>query len=229
MTAVTLFVTIHLVQDLETHSLTVFLSVAATTGYIGKFIDHTGGPDSSALTGIGIVAIMNVLHGKAGAAGADEIAATTVNAAFVVLLPHRSTGNLRREVFGNADLDLVLMYLIRHYQMSGCTQIQEELIPLRILTVDRIGAALYINAHIVILGNIGAHTDTEAVIEGLFAANQHDLDVIPDAFVILILRAVMQVHIIQPRLGIEIAAAQEDDSTFLWGIGFLLLVLCEVK
>ena len=58
----------------------------------------------------------------------------------------------------------------------------------------------------------------------MLAADQHDLDVIPNALVIVIRRAVMQVHIVQPLQGVEIAAAQENDGTFLRGIGFFALV-----
>ena len=34
----------------------------------------------------------------------------------------------------------------------------------------------------------------------------------------------MQVHIVQPLQGVEIAAAQENDGTLLRGIGFLALL-----
>ena len=61
----------------------------------------------------------------------------------------------------------------------------------------------------------------------MLAANQHNLDVISDALVIIIRRTVMQVHIVQPLQSMEIAAAQEDDGTFLRGIGFLALVFRE--
>ena len=116
------------------------------------------------------------------------------------------------------------MHLIRHHQMPGCTQIQEKLVSLSILAVQLVNTICHIDAHVIVFGNIGSHADTKAALKGMLAADQYDLDIVPDTLVIVIRRAIMQVHIVQPLQGMEIAAAQENDSSLFRRTSFLALV-----
>ena len=112
--SISLLVIQDLVQHLEPHPFSILLPVTAAACHIGEAIHHTGSPNSAPFADLGILRVVKILLGKAGAGRTDKIAATAIDATLVVLLPHGSTGNLRREVFGNADLDLILMHLIRY-------------------------------------------------------------------------------------------------------------------
>lgn len=122
---------------------------------------------------------------------------------------------------------LVLVYLFRHHQMPLCPNIQKELIPLGILAVQLINAVANVDTHVVVFGNIGTHADAEAAFKGMPAAHQHDLDMIPDALVVIVGGAVMQVQIVQPLQCVKVTAAQENDGTFLRRISFLAMVFRE--
>lgn len=122
---------------------------------------------------------------------------------------------------------LVLVYLFRHHQMPLCPNIQKELIPLGILAVQLINAVANVDTHVVVFGNIGTHADAEAAFKGMPAADQHDLDMIPDALVVIVGGAVMQVQILQPLQCVKVTAAQENDGTFLRRISFLALIFRE--
>ena len=69
------FVVEHFVQNLESHALAVGFAVAAAAGDIGKAVDHAAGPDATTFADAAVFAVENVLHGEAGAAWADKIAA----------------------------------------------------------------------------------------------------------------------------------------------------------
>ena len=95
------------------------------------------------------------------------------------------------------------------------------LCPCLILAVHQVGAVwLAINAHVVVGAYIGAHADTEAVFKGVSTAHQHDFDVLPQALVVVIGRAIVQVHIVQPLERMEITATQENNRSFLEHICF---------
>lgn len=188
--AIALFIVQNLVKHFEAHPLTILPPVAAAACHIGKAVHHAGSPDTAALTNLGILRVVQILHGKAGAGGAYEITAATVDTALVVLLPYGGPGNIGGEAFGNLHNGGVLMHLIGHHKMAGCVQIQEELVPGGIFAVDLLGAACCVDAHIIVFGDVGSHADTEATFKGMLTAHQYDLDVIPDSLVIVIRWAV---------------------------------------
>ena len=127
MMTMPLFVTMHLMQNLKSHSFAVFLSVAAAACHIGKFVDHTGRPDPSALTDVCVVRVMYILHGKAGTGRTDKITSAAGYAALIVLFPHGGTGYVCSEIFGNFNNRRVFTHPIRCYLPTRYIQIKEKL------------------------------------------------------------------------------------------------------
>lgn len=74
-------------QCLKAHALAVFVAVFSSAGHIGKAVDHARSVHAAPFAGAPVVLIEKILHGKAGAGGADEIAAAAGDAALVVLVP----------------------------------------------------------------------------------------------------------------------------------------------
>ena len=222
MIAIALLVVQHLVQHLETHPFSVLLSVAAASGHIGKAVHHTGGPDTAAFSYFAVLTVKEILHGEAGAGGTHKVTASAVDTAAVVFLPHGAFGDLCGQMFRDFHGDIVFFHMARNNLQPRNLRSLQLLCPCLILAIHQVGAVwLAINAHVVVGAYIGAHADTEAVFKGVSTAHQHDFDVLPQALVVVIGRAVVQVHIVQPLKGVEITAAQENDCPFLGRICFL--------
>ena len=61
------------------------------------------------------------------------------------------------------------------------------------------------------------------------AAHEDQGELVPEAPVIGVFGAVVQVHGVQPAQGVEVAAAQEDHRALDRAVGFLHGVLGEIK
>lgn len=94
---------IHFVEYFKPHPLPVFLPIASAAGYIGKAVRHARGVDAPPFSDPAVVRIEDVLHGKAGTGGTDEIAAAAVDTATVILFPHFRSGHTGKKIAGEGD------------------------------------------------------------------------------------------------------------------------------
>ncbi len=111
-----------------------------------------------------------------------------------------------------AYLDRVALDKLRG-EVIGFAQFGKVAEQLGILHLDTGTLIAQTNGGGVVLGLVAAHGDAEAVLEALAALQQHQLELAAQSGVVdVAVLAVLEIDLIKPAQGVDIAAAQEQQG-----------------
>ena len=117
-------------------------------------------------------------------------------------------------------LELVFRDIIRDDVDFRCLGFADSFSKDVIFDIEEILAVFDVQGDIVVIAGIGAHGNAEAVVEFLAAAHEDEFDAVADAFVIIVFRTVLEVHVVEALDGVQVAAAQQNDGILFRGFGF---------
>jgi hypothetical protein len=78
---------IDLVHDLKPHPLSLVFAVTVSSGHVREAVHLAGSPYPSPLSHIAVVPVKDILHGKTGTGGTDEITAAAADTPVPILFP----------------------------------------------------------------------------------------------------------------------------------------------
>ena len=101
--------------------------------------------------------------------------------------------------------------------MGGCdlglraALLAQQLCPVRILAVQAPACTVRLDREVIVLADVRAHVHAEAAVEAFRAAHQHEPDVFPALFIVVVRVPAAAVDLVQAAHRMKIAATQEDD------------------
>ena len=127
------------------------------------------------------------------------------------------------------DFHGVFFHMIGRYVAGAFGVVFQGSGQIGIGTVHIVRAILEIDGRIIIGADVCPHGHTEATLKGMVTTHEDKLYFIPQRFIIVIFRPVLEEHVIEALHGVKVAAAQEDDSSFFRKFRFPYTVLRKVK
>ena len=177
-------------QHFETHPLSLVFAEAHPTCNIRVAVYLARGPDTAAFSGIFVVPIEDILHGKTGAGRTDKITAPAANTAPRIFFPKLMLSNIFGKIFRRAYLlfiDSDKPFWKRFFGsfrgFGGGFQIL--VIEFKIQSI-----CFWVSVCIIRICLISSHTYAEAGVERVRASHENKLCIFPDGLVIIIRKSI---------------------------------------
>jgi hypothetical protein len=137
--------------------------------------------------------------------------------------------HLGTEIFGNGDPDVVFPDVFHGlFAFRGALSVEEG-VYIRVAAVEVPAVVPRGDVGAVALAGVGAHADAEAVFKGFRAAHKDEMRLFPDGGVVAVGKLVVEIYLVQPAHGVEIAAAQQHQPVPLGRCGDGHVVLGKIK